>query len=209
MALVTLALPLAPVVFSAIAPASRLLLPSVIEPLVTLLVKVDVPPTVSTVTPFCVMLPAVLSVTARLPVTVEAPSKVACALTSVALPLEPVVLSAIAPVVAVLLLVSVIVPLVTLSVNVDVPPTVRIVVPLCVMLPVVLSVTARLPPTVEGAEQGRSCVLVTLALPTPVPVVFSAIAPVSRLFAPSVIVALVACVVNDAVPPTVRTPLCT
>src|SRR6516164_6115046 len=115
----------------------------------------------------------------------------------------PVVLSAIAPFSALLALVSVIVALAAEVVNDDVPATVKA--PVCVKLPTV-SVTVRLPPTVE-APSTVALALVRLALPF-APLVLSDAAPVSRLALVSVMVASVAEVVNDDVPPTVSAPLC-
>src|SRR5215469_18911569 len=88
-------------------------------------------------------------------------------------------------------------------VNDDVPATVKA--PVCVRLPSV-SVTVRLPPTFE-APSTVVLALVNCALPF-APLVLSDAAPVSRLALVSVMVASVAEVVNDDVPPTVNTPLC-
>src|SRR5262249_22747195 len=66
--------------------------------------------------------------------------------------------------------------------------------------------TVRLPPTLE-APSTVALALVRLALPL-VPLVLSDAAPVNRLALVSAIVASVADVVNDDVPPTVSTPLC-
>src|SRR6516225_4317840 len=198
--LVRLALPLAPLVVSDAAPVSRLALLSVMVALAVDVVNDDVPPTVST--PLCVRLPT-RSVTTRLPPTFEAPSTVALLLVRLALPFAPPVSSEAAPVSKLPVFVSVIVAFVAEVVNDDVPATVKA--PVCVRLPTV-SVTVRLPPTFE-APSTVALALVRLALPL-VPLVLSDAAPVSRLALVSVIVASVAEVVNEEVPPTVSTPLC-
>src|SRR5262249_30831790 len=125
-------------------------------------------------------------------------------LVRLALPVAPVVLSDAAPLSALPALVSVMVAFVAEVVNDDVPATVRA--PVCVRLPT-RSVTVRLPPTFE-VPNTVALALVRLALPF-APLVLSDAAPVSRLRAlVSVIVASVAEVVNDEVPPTVSAPLC-
>src|SRR6516165_5167225 len=199
--LVRLASPLVPpVVLSAIAPVSALpVLVSVIVALAAEVVNDEVPATVRA--PVWVRLPTV-SVTVRLPPTVEAPSTVVLALVNCALPFAPLVLSDAAPV-SRLALVSVIVASVAEVVNDDVPATVRT--PVCVKLPTE-SVTVRLPPTFE-APSTVALALVRLALPF-APLVLSDAAPVSRLALVSVMVASVAEVVNEEVPPTVSAPLC-
>src|SRR5262245_43264194 len=141
--------------------------------------------------------------TVRLPPRVEAPSTVAKALVSCALPAAPLVLSDTAPVSALLLLVSVMVASVAEVVNDDVPPTVST--PPCVRLPT-RSVTTKLPPTFE-APSTVALLLVRLALPL-APLVLSDAAPVSKLpVFVSVMVASVAEVVNDEVPATVKAPV--
>src|SRR6516225_4951930 len=99
--------------------------------------------------------------------------------------------------------VSVTVASVAEVVNDEVPATVKAA--FCVRLPTV-SVTVRLPPTFE-APSTVALALVNCALPF-APLVLSDAAPVSRLALVSVMVASVAEVVNDDVPPTVSTPLC-
>src|SRR5215510_7056850 len=90
-------------------------------------------------------------------------------------------------------------------VNEDVPVTVST--PLCVRLPT-RSVTVRFRPMLEAASVVAT-LFVRLASPLVPPVVLSAIAPFSVLpLLVSVIVAFVAEVVNDEVPPTVRAPVC-
>src|SRR5215510_13320497 len=90
-------------------------------------------------------------------------------------------------------------------VNEDVPVTVST--PLCVRLPT-RSVTVRFRPMLEAASVVAT-LFVRLASPLVPPVVLSAIAPFSVLpVLVSVIVAFVAEVVNDEVPPTVSTPFC-
>src|SRR6516165_4355761 len=141
--------------------------------------------------------------TVRLPPRVEAPSTVAEALVSCALPLVPLVLSDTAPV-SRLALLSVMVAFEAEVVNDEVPPTVST--PVCVRLPTE-SVTVRLPPTLTSPST-VALALVRLALPL-APLVLSNAAPVSRLPAlVSVIVALAAEVVNEEVPATVRAPVC-
>src|SRR5262249_49924495 len=130
-------------------------------------------------------------------------STVALLLVRLALPLVPRVLSDAAPVSKLPVFVSVMVASVAEVVNDDVPATVRA--PVCVRLPTV-PVTVRSPPTFE-VPNTVALALVRLALP-PVPVALSDAAPVSRLALVSVMVASVAEVVNDEVPPTVSTPLC-
>src|SRR5215813_11591103 len=131
-------------------------------------------------------------------------STVALLLVRLALPLAPLVFSDAAPVSKLPVFVSVMVASVAEVVNDDVPATVRA--PVCVRLPTV-PVTARLPPTFE-APNTVALALVNCALPF-APLVLSDAAPVSRLPAlVSVMVASVAEVVNDDVPPTVNTPLC-
>src|SRR5262249_18288318 len=199
---VRLASAVPPVVLSAIAPFSVLpVLVSVMVAFEAGVVNEDVPATVKA--PVCVRLPTV-SVTVRLPPTFEAPSTVALALVSCALPFAPLVLSDAAPV-SRLALVSVMVASVAEVVNEDVPVTVRT--PLCVSLPT-RSATVRLPPTLDVPRTrppARS--LVSCALPL-APLVVSDTAPLSRLALLSAIVALAVEVVNDEVPPTVSTPLC-
>jgi hypothetical protein len=119
------------------------------------------------------------------------------------LPFVPLVLSDTAPLSALAVLVSVIVALFAEVANDEVPATVKAA--FCVRLPTV-SVTVRLPPTFE-APNTVALALVRLALPF-APLVVSDAAPVSRLALVSAIVAFVAEVVNDEVPPTVSTPFC-
>jgi hypothetical protein len=120
--LVRLALPVAPVVLSEVAPVSALpALVSVMSALFAEVVNDDMPATVKA--PVCVRLPTV-SVTVRLPPTFEAPSTVALALVRLALPLAPLVLSDAAPV-SRLALVSVMVASVAEVVNEDAPVTVK------------------------------------------------------------------------------------
>src|SRR6516164_7567250 len=200
LALVRLALPFAPLVLSDAAPVSEL--PAFVSVMVASVAEVvneEVPATVKA--PVCVRLPTV-SVTVRLPPTFEAPSTVALALVRLALPFTPLVLSDAAPV-SRLALVSVMVASVAEVVNDEVPATVKAA--FCVRLPTV-SVTVRLPPTFE-APSTVALALVNCALPF-APLVLSDAAPVSRLALVSVMVASVAEVVNDDVPPTVSTPLC-
>src|SRR5215510_12919293 len=201
LALVRLALPFAPLVLSDAAPVSRLALVSAMVASVAEVVNEDVPVTVST--PLCVRLPSVLT-TVRLPPTLDVPRTrpPARSLVRLALPLAPLVVSDTAPV-SRLALVSVIVAFEAEVVNADVPPTVST--PLCVRLPTE-SVTVRLPPTFD-APSIVALALVRLALPL-APLVLSDAAPVSKLPAlVSVMVAPVAEVVNDEVPPTVRAPV--
>src|SRR5262249_54501196 len=163
-------------------------------------VNEDVPATVRA--PVCVRLPTV-SIIVRLPPTFDAPNTVALALVSCALPFAPLVLSGAAPV-SRLALVSGMVASVAEVVNDDVPPTVST--PLCVRLPT-RSVTVRFRPMLEAASVVAT-LFVRLASPLVPPVVLSAIAPFSVLpVLVSVIVAFVAEVVNDEVPPTVRAPV--
>src|SRR5262245_32568957 len=198
--LVRLAVPLAALVVSDTAQVSRLALLSVMVAFEAEVVNDDVPPTVST--PLCVRLPTE-SVTVRLPPTFTSPSTVALALVRLALPLVPLVLSDVAPVNR-LALVSVMVAFEAEVVNDDVPPTVST--PFCVRLPTGLF-TVMLPPTFE-APSTVAFALISCAWPL-APLVLSDAAPVSRLPAlVSVMVASVAEVVNDDVPPTVSTPLC-
>src|SRR5262245_16395880 len=201
LALVSCALPFAPLVLSDAAPVSRLALVSVMVASVAEVVNDDVPPTVST--SLCVRLPT-RSVTVRFRPMLEAASVVATLFVRLASPLvPPVVLSAIAPFSVLPVLVSVIVAFVAEVVNDEVPPTVRA--PVCVRLPTV-SVTVRLPPTFE-APSTVALALVSFALPL-APLVLSDAAPVNRLALVSVTVASAAEVVNDEVPATVSTPLC-
>src|SRR5262249_20533448 len=183
------------VVLSAIAPLSALpVLVSVIVALFPEVVNDDVPPTVST--PVCVRLPTV-SVIVRLPPTFEAPSTVALALVKLALPFAPLVVSDAAPV-SRLALLSVMVAFEADVVNEDVPPTVST--PLCVRLPTE-SVTVRFRPMLEAASVVAT-LFVRLASAVPA-LVLSAIAPFSALpVLVSVMVALLAEVVNDEVPAT-------
>src|SRR5262245_56355825 len=97
LALVRLALPLAPLVLSDAAPVSRLALLSVMVAFEAEVVNDDVPVTVST--PLCVRLPSVLT-TVRLPPTLDVPRTrpPAKALVRLALPLAPLVVSDTAPV---------------------------------------------------------------------------------------------------------------
>src|SRR6516225_8127466 len=201
--LVRLALPLAPLVVSDAAPVSRLALVNVMVALFAEVVNDEVPPTVST--PLCVRLPT-RSVTTRLPPTFEAPSTVALLLVRLALPLAPLVLSEAAPVSKLPAFVSVMVASVAEVVNDEVPPTVST--PLCVRLPSVLT-TVRLPPTLDVPRtKPLARLLVRLAFPV-APVVLSDAAPLSALPAlVSVIVALLAEVVNEDVPATVKAPVC-
>src|SRR5262249_11811108 len=152
--------------------------------------------------PVCVRLPT-RSVTTRFRPMLEAASAVATLFVRLASAVPPVVLSVIAPFSALPRLVRVMVALVAEVVNDDVPATVRA--PVCVRLPSV-PVTVRLTPTFE-APSTVALALVRLALPF-APLVLSDAAPVSRLALVSVMVASVAEVVNDEVPPTVSTPVC-
>src|SRR5215471_16384840 len=135
----------------------------------------------------------------------DAASVVATLFVRLASPLvPPLVLRVTAPVSALLALVSVIVALAVEVVNDDVPPTVST--PVCVRLPT-LSVTNKLPPTFESPST-VALLLVRLPLPL-VPLVLSDAAPVSRLpVLVSVMVALLAEVVNEEVPATVNAPVC-
>src|SRR5262245_1889459 len=199
LALVSCALPFAPLVLSDAAPVSRLALVSVMVASVAEVVNDDVPPTVST--PLCVRFPPVTVSFRPMP---EDATLVAGLFVRLASPLlPPVLLWAIAPFGVLLVLVSVIVAFVAEVVTDEVPPTVRA--PVCVRLPTV-SVTVRLPPTFE-APSTVALALVRLALPL-APLVLSDAAPVSRLALASVMVASVAEVVNDEVPVTVSTPVC-
>src|SRR5262249_53345081 len=110
------------------------------------------------------------------------------------------------PPVSMLALVSVMVASVAEVVNEDVPPTVSP--PLCVRLPSVLT-TVRLPPTLDVSRtRPLARLLVRLALPV-APMVLSDTAPLSALPAlVSVTSALLAEVVNDDVPATVKAPVC-
>src|SRR5262245_44300583 len=201
LALVKLALPFVPLVLSDAAPVSRL--PALVSVMVAFEAEVvndDVPPTVST--PVCVRLQT-RSVTTRFRPMLEAASVVATLFVRLASAVPPVVLSAIAPLSALPVLVSVMVAFVAEVVNEDVPATVKA--PVCVRLPTV-SVIVRLPPTFD-APNTVALSLVSWAWPF-APLVLSDAAPVSRSALVSVMVASVAAVVNDDVPPTVKAPLC-
>src|SRR5207253_5505641 len=130
-------------------------------------------------------------------------SKVARPLVRLASPPLKPVLSVIAPVSRFVCVARLIVAADAWVVNDDVPPMVRM--PVCVRLPTV-SVTVRLPPTLE-VPSAVAMPLIRLALPLD-PLVFSDTAPVKRFVCVSVMVALLAEVVNDDVPPTVSTPVC-
>src|SRR6516225_8158666 len=174
LALVSCALPFAPLVLSDAAPVSRLALVSVMVASVAEVVNEDVPVTVKA--PACVRLPSVLT-TVRLPPTLDVPRTrpPARSLVSCALPLAPLVVSDTAPV-SRLALLSVMVAFEAEVVNDEVPPTVST--PFCVKLPTE-PVTVRLPPTFE-APSTVALALVRLALPF-APLVLSDAAPVSEL----------------------------
>src|SRR5262249_35580663 len=173
LALVRLALPLAPLVLSDAAPVSRLALLSVMVAFEAEVVDDDVPGTVST--PLCVRVRSVLA-SVRLPPTLDVPrtKPPAKALVRLALPLAPLVVSDTAPV-SRLALLSVMVAFVPEVVNDEVPPTVST--PFCVRLPT-RSVTTKLPPTFE-APSTVALLLVRLALPL-APLVLSDAAPGSE-----------------------------
>src|SRR5262249_55236590 len=201
---VRLASAVPPVVLSAIAPLSALpALVRVISGLLGEVVNEEVPATVKG--PVWVRLLTV-SVTVRLPATLEVPSTVALALVRLALPPVPLVLSEAAPV-SWLAPVNAMVASVAEVVNEEAPVTVSTVELDCVRLPSVLT-TVTAPPTLAvPSTRPPAKALVSCALPL-APLVVSDTAPLSRLALLSVIVALLAEVVNEEVPATVSTPLC-
>src|SRR5205823_7304810 len=116
-----------------------------IVPVAKLLVNDEVPATVNT--PDWVRLPAVVSVTTRLPPMPHSlPTRRSSDLRLASAP-APVVLSDTAPLSALLCVARLIVPGGKLLVNDEVPATVNT--PDCVRLPAVVSVTTRLPPMPE------------------------------------------------------------
>ena len=158
--------------------------------------KVELPPTVSA--PLPVMLP-VVAVMSRLPPTFDVARSTAVAFTTAALPVAPLVFTSMAPVAA--SWARLILAFAALVVNEAVPPTVAV--PLSTMLPV-LAVTSRLPPTLDAARS-TAVAFTSVALPV-APLVFTSMAPVTASWA-RLMSAFAALVVNEAVPPTVVTPL--
>ena len=161
----------------------------------------EVPPTDSAVALDCVKLPSVLTV--RLPPTFDAPKTrpPARSLVKLASLPVPLVVSDTAPLSRLALLSVIVAPLAEV-VNDEVPPTVRAVAPDCVKLPSVL--TVRLPPTFDAPKTRPPARSLVKLASLPVPLVVSDTAPLSRLALLSVIVAPLAEVVNDEVPPTVK-----
>ena len=196
-ALTIVALPVAPLVLNAILPVTARRFRSMSSSAVDV-VNEPVPPTVTV--PESVRLPAV-AVTARLPPTLDAAKSSALALTTVASPVGPLVLSATAPVEANPS--RIMSSLAFEVVNVLVPPTVNV--PTSVMLPVV-AVALRLRPTVLPVIKSMPVALTKVASPV-APLVLINMSPVTASPLFKVIVPLAAVVVNDPVPPTVTAPL--